>query len=62
MQASTILQALLRYGSEASRARTMAGDEQHRVVHGSIFITHDPTQPTDIQIQPNPLPGERMDP
>ena len=25
-----------------------------RVVHGSIFITHDPTQPTDIQIQPNP--------
>jgi len=25
-----------------------------RVVHGSILITHDPTQPTDIQIQPNP--------
>ena len=28
--------------------------KQIRVVHGSIFITHDPTQPTDIQIQPNP--------
>jgi len=27
---------------------------QHRVVHGSIFITNDPTQPTDIQTQPDP--------
>ena len=28
--------------------------QQFRAVHGSIFITHDPTQPTDIQTQPNP--------